>query len=451
MKLKKELWKNGNVVLRKHAENGVHITTYGFLRRNIKNISKIKWDTIILDEGHEIKNPLTKIADAVKQIDTPNRIILSGTPIQNNLKELWALFDFAVPGLLGSYDGFSFQFFRPIEYGMRSARGFTRSDAEQRQKDLNTLIDPYFLQRRKADVLDKSHVVKRYIVLCPLSREQEHLYEDILRSREVTEVICKERNPLRALTALRKISNHPDLFLRPIEINKKEEIMSFFEKRSRDHADLIKKDIMLPEDERSGKLNALCSMIYGWRNDGRRVAVFSQTKQMLNIVEATFRNKSIKYLRIDGDTSEGLRQRNVDDFNRDKTIDVLLLTTRTGGQGLNLFGATIIVILDPDWNPAMDRQAAERSSRIGQREEVSVYRFISAGTVEEQILCRQKFKEVISYSVLVDPKTKTSISFSTLNDLFSYRPETETVTIIEDNEKWETNFEPKEQQQQQQQ
>lgn len=377
----------------------VIITTYVGLRIYSKQLLTRSWGYAVLDEGHKIRNPNSDISLTAKQLKTHNRIILSGTPIQNNLTELWSLFDFIFPGRLGTLPVFQQQFSVPINVG-----GYANATNVQVQTGykcavvLRDLISPYLLRRVKSDVAKDLPKKKETVLFCKLTQYQQDLYETFLKSDEMSSILNGKRQVLYGIDILRKICNHPDL--------------SGLDLKFQNHKP------QFGAASRSGKMHVLRTLLELWVSQNHKVLVFTQTRQMLDILEK-FISKQFKYLRMDGATSIGSRQSLVDSFNTDPAYSVFLLTTRVGGLGVNLTGADRVIIYDPDWNPSTDMQARERAWRLGQKREVSVYRLMIAGSIEEKIYHRQIFKQFLTNKILKDPKQKRFFKMNDLHDLFS--------------------------------
>ncbi|XP_067242553.1 DNA excision repair protein ERCC-6 isoform X2 [Chanodichthys erythropterus] len=392
------------------ASHGILITSYSYIRIMQDYIQKYDWHYIILDEGHKIRNPSAGVTMACKQFRTPHRFILSGSPMQNNLKELWSLFDFVFPGKLGTLPVFMEQFSVPITMG-----GYSNASPVQVQTAykcacvLRDTINPYLLRRMKADVKANLSLPDKneQVLFCRLTEDQRQVYQTFLDSKEVYQILNGDMHVFSGLIALRKICNHPDLFtggprlLRGIP------------------------DEQLTEEEhfgywkRSGKMIVVESLLRLWFKQGHRVLLFTQSRQMLEILEVFVRENGFSYLKMDGTTTIASRQPLIAQYNQNKDIFVFLLTTRVGGLGVNLTGANRVVIYDPDWNPSTDTQARERAWRIGQKQQVTVYRLLTAGTIEEKIYHRQIFKQFLTNRVLKDPKQRRFFKSNDIYELFT--------------------------------
>jgi DNA excision repair protein ERCC-6 len=378
----------------------VLVTTYAGLQTYGDVLIPVEWAYAVLDEGHKIRNPNTAITIYCKELRTHNRVILSGTPMQNNLTELWSLFDFIFPMRLGTLVAFRNQFEIPIRLGgYANATNLQIMTAQKCAETLKETISPYLLQRLKVDVAADLPKKSEQVLFCKLSRSQREAYELFLKSDDMASILNRTRQSLYGIDILRKICNHPDLL---------------------DPMLKTKPGYTWGSVGKSGKMAVVQSLLPMWKRLGHKTLLFCQGVQMLDIIE-TFvqRQENIKYLRMDGKTPVKVRQTLVDQFNTDPELDVFLLTTKVGGLGVNLTGANRVIIFDPDWNPSTDVQARERAWRLGQKREVTIYRLMTAGTIEEKIYHRQIFKQFLSNKVLKDPKQQTSFNIHDLHDLFS--------------------------------
>ncbi|XP_013052521.3 DNA excision repair protein ERCC-6 isoform X2 [Anser cygnoides] len=390
--------------------HGILITSYSYIRLMQDNIHSYDWHYVILDEGHKIRNPNAAVTLACKQFRTPHRIILSGSPMQNNLKELWSLFDFVFPGKLGTLPVFMEQFSVPITMG-----GYSNASPVQVKTAykcacvLRDTINPYLLRRMKADVKMSLSLPDKneQVLFCRLTDEQRQVYQNFIDSKEVYQILNGDMQVFSGLVALRKICNHPDLFSGGPRILKG---VPDAEVEESDQFGFWK---------RSGKMIVVESLLKIWHKQGHRVLFFTQSRQMLQILEAFVRGRSYSYLRMDGTTTIASRQPLITRYNEDKSIFIFLLTTRVGGIGVNLTGADRVIIYDPDWNPSTDTQARERAWRIGQKKQVTVYRLLTAGTIEEKIYHRQIFKQFLTNRVLKDPKQRRFFKSNDLYELFT--------------------------------
>lgn len=257
---------------------------------------------------------------------------------------------------------------------------------------LRDIISPYLLRRMKADVDINLPRKTEQVLFVSLTDCQRDAYRAYLASKDVAAILDGKREALAGIDVLRKIVNHPDLL----------------ERVSRgDNPDY-------GAVERSGKLVVVSRVLGLWAAQGHKALVFSQTQQMLDILEDLVMSLNLPYRRMDGTTPVATRMRLIDDFNDLPHITVFLLTTHVGGLGVNLTGADRVLLYDPDWNPSTDAQARERAWRIGQKREVTVYRLITAGTIEEKVYHRQIYKQHLTNKVLKDPKQRRFFKASCL-------------------------------------
>lgn len=312
---------------------------------------------------------------------------MTGTPIQNNLVELWSLMDFVFPGRLGTLPVFQNEFAIPIRLGgYANASNVQVQAAYKCATVLRDLVTPYLLRRLKVNVASQLPKKTEQVLFCSLSESQRAAYERYLKSSEVRAILSGKRHVLAGIDHLRKICNHPDL----TDLKRKDEIVNYGDYR------------------KSGKMLVVKALLETWHATGHRVLLFCQTRQMCDILEGFVASGGYKYLRMDGATAIGQRNRMVDEFNSNAEYFVFLLTTKVGGLGINLQSADRVIIFDPDWvrigsesrsrligltdcflqNPSTDIQARERAWRIGQKKDVAIYRLMMAGTIEEKIYHR---------------------------------------------------------------
>jgi SNF2 family DNA or RNA helicase len=356
---------------REEAEKcDVCVTTYPVLLRDAEYFHAQSYHYVILDEAQTIKNHRSRAHDCVSKLDSGHRVCLSGTPIENGLEELWSLFDFLMPGLLGNELSFR-QFYRvPIE----------QHRDEQRLSALRAQVSPYILRRLKRDVAkelpDKTELVRAV----ELRGKQRELYESIrvAAHQDVRSTIRKlgvagsTVKILEALMKLRQLCCDPRLV--------KSEAARFVRE--------------------SAKSDLFFEMVESLLAGGHRILVFSQFTSMLSLLAQGLAKRSIKYLVLTGATQN--RQKPCDEFERG-VADVFLISLKAGGTGLNLVSADTVIHYDPWWNPAAQDQATDRAYRIGQKRAVFVYNLVIAGSVEERMLALQQRKRELANSVLATP------------------------------------------------
>nr|XP_057928106.1 DNA excision repair protein ERCC-6-like [Doryrhamphus excisus] len=415
-------------------KSGVIITTYTMLINNWQLLSSYQgreftWDYVILDEAHKIKTSTTKTAKSASAVPSRNRLLLTGTPVQNHLREMWALFNFACQGtLLGTAKTFKMQYENPITRAReKDATPGERALGSRMSENLMTIIKPYFLRRTKSEVQQNKHAeeVQRrsqgakgarrkdqkesetampsltrkndLIVWTYLSRIQEDIYWKFISLDHIKELLMTSRSPLAELTLLKKLCDHPRLLsARAIaklglkDSPSKRQQSSDGEMGGHTIANIPDKTLI----SESGKLVFLFALLERLREEGHRTLVFAHYRMVLDIMERILRNRGVKALRLDGSiTQVAERERLITLFQRDHSYSVFLLTTQVGGVGITLTGADRVVIFDPSWNPMTDAQAVDRAYRIGQTANVVIYRLITCGTVEEKIYRRQVFKD----------------------------------------------------------
>ncbi|XP_037288295.1 DNA excision repair protein ERCC-6 isoform X6 [Rhipicephalus microplus] len=401
-------------------ENGVLVTSYACVSKMSGLLLKHEWHYVILDEGHKIRNPDAQTTLACKQFRTPHRLILSGSPIQNNLRELWSLLDFVFPGKLGTLPVFMQEFAVPItQGGYSNASDVQVRTAYRCATALRDSIKPYLLRRMKEDVRTNLQLPNKneQVLFCRLTDHQRELYQQYLDSADVASILVGRLQVFVGLMNLRKICNHPDLYDGGPKVFADTDVST------------LPPEMRYGFPGRSAKMAVIESLLRLWKKQNHRVLLFTQSRQMLVILERFVQDQGYNYMVMTGATPIASRQPFINKFNGDPSVFVFLLTTRVGGLGVNLTGADRVVIYDPDWNPSTDTQARERAWRIGQRRDVTIYRLLTAGTIEEKIYHRQIFKQFLTNRVLKDPKQRR---FFKTNDLY------ELFTLPDDNKKQRT-------------
>ncbi|XP_029140482.1 DNA excision repair protein ERCC-6-like [Protobothrops mucrosquamatus] len=422
---------------------GVLLTTYQMVLNNWQQLSSFDgkefvWDYIILDEAHKIKTPSAKTTKSVHAIPSKNRILLTGTPVQNNLKELWALFDFACQGsLLGTIKTFRMEYENPITKAReKDATPGEKALGLKISENLMSIIKPYFLRRTKNELQKKkktelsNHLPEdqskgvapampslprknEFIVWVFLAPVQEEIYRKFISLDHIKELLMSTRSPLAELSILKKLCDHPRLLSNRACSQLGLEASNYSEEDvgENDLSELpdMKRSIEHVSDEmliqESGKLSFLVALLERLQDEGHRTLVFSQSRKMLDIIERILTHRGFKLMRIDGTVTHLVeREKRIGMFQKDGDYSVFLLTTQVGGVGLTLTAASRVVIFDPSWNPATDAQAVDRAYRIGQKDNVIIYRLITCGTVEEKIYRRQVFKDSLIRQSMGDKK-----------------------------------------------
>jgi TATA-binding protein-associated factor len=397
------------------ADSDVVITSYDVCRNDNEVLAAITWNYCVLDEGHLIKNPKAKITQAVKKLNSNHRLILSGTPIQNNVLELWSLFDFLMPGFLGTERVFQDRFAKPIG----ASRNAKSSSKEQEAgalaiEALHKQVLPFLLRRMKEEVLNDlpPKILQNYY--CDLSDLQKELFNDFFHKEKKTveaSVGSKDKEAkqhiFQALQYMRKLCNSPALVVK--EGNSQYDSL---QKRLAAAKSSVRDVVHAPKLTALRDLLVDCGIgaeVKGSEESAsayvspHRALIFCQMKEMLDMVETDVLGKllpGVQHLRLDGSVEATKRQSIVNKFNNDPSYDCLLLTTSVGGLGLNLTGADTVIFVEHDWNPQKDIQAMDRAHRIGQKKVVNVYRLITRGTLEEKILSLQRFKIDVASTVV---------------------------------------------------
>ncbi|MFJ9821943.1 DEAD/DEAH box helicase [Streptomyces sp. NPDC101151] len=371
---------------------GFVLTTYGTMRSTAAHLAEQSWGMVVADEAQHVKNPYSATAKALRTIPAPARVALTGTPVENNLSELWALLDWTTPGLLGPLKSFRARHARAVENG----------EDEQAVERLARLVRPFLLRRKKSDPgivpelppkTETDHPV-------PLTREQAALYEAVVRESllaiETADGIARRGLVLKLLGALKQICDHPALYL-------KEDT----------HADRAV--------SRSGKLALLDELVDTVLAEDGSVLVFTQYVGMARLITAHLSARAIPVDLLHGGTPVAERERMVDRF-QDGETPVLVLSLKAAGTGLNLTRAGHVVHFDRWWNPAVEEQATDRAYRIGQTQPVQVHRLVTEGTVEDRIAEMLEAKRALADAVLGSGEAAlTELTDRELSDLVSLR------------------------------
>lgn len=360
----------------------VLLTTYEFIIKDRPILSKIKWLHMIVDEGHRMKNANSKLSSTITQYYTTRyRLILTGTPLQNNLPELWALLNFVLPNIFKSVKSFDEWFNTPFaNTGGQDKMELSEEEQLLVIRRLHKVLRPFLLRRLKKDVEKDLPDKQERVIKCTFSALQAKLYKQLVNHNRLMVSDGKGgktgmRGLSNMLMQLRKLCNHPFVF---------EEVEDQINP-GRGTNDLLWRT--------AGKFELLDRILPKFRATGHRVLMFFQMTQIMNIMEDFLRLRGLKYLRLDGSTKADDRSELLRLFNAPNSpYFCFLLSTRAGGLGLNLQSADTVIIYDSDWNPHQDLQAQDRAHRIGQKNEVRILRLISSNSVEEKILERANFK-----------------------------------------------------------
>jgi hypothetical protein len=371
-------------------DGDILITSYSLVARDEETLKEIEFATLILDEAQAIKNPDTRRARAVHNLQAKFRIALTGTPIENRISELWSIFAAVTPGLLGRRDEFRSRFITPME-----KRGATGDAA---RKALARTNRPFILRRTKEEVAPELPPRTSVILRVVLSSAEKKLYNEMrsaavagMRSQiDSSDGDVRRFQVLAALTRLRQLACHPRLVDPASELS-------------------------------SSKLELLCALLEELRGQGHRALVFSQFTTHLELAREALDAMDFTYRYLDGSLSEPRRRMEVDAFQSGEG-DAFLISLRAGGTGLNLTGASYVIHLDPWWNPAVEDQAADRAHRIGQKDPVTIYRLVAQDTIEEAIISLQEEKRTLVAEMLEGTDRSAHMSVDDLLELLSAQP-----------------------------
>jgi superfamily II DNA or RNA helicase len=343
------------------------ITTYGTARVDIDILKQHKFNYIILDESQSIKNAGSQSSKAVRLLRSNYKLVLTGTPIENGVQELWSQLSFVNPGLLGNLNSFNERFVTPIEKGKD----------EFKMQQLKAIIKPFVLRRTKDQVAKDLPEKTEQIIYCQMTDEQAEAYEttksyyrnEILKSVSEIGVSRSHFTLLKGLTRLRQIANHPILANKDYEFG-------------------------------SGKFDEVIARANTAKSEGHKVLMFSQFVKQLDIYRNNFELNKHPYSYLDGSMTNIERQNAVTNFQTKEDLPFFLISLKAGGLGLNLTNADYVFLIDPWWNPAIERQAVDRTHRIGQTKSVFIYKFITKDTVEEKIIALQNKKKLLADNII---------------------------------------------------
>lgn len=352
--------------LAQFASADIVLTTYGIIRMDIDLFKAFYFHYIILDESQIIKNPISKISRSVRSLKSKFKLVLSGTPVENSVLDLWSQMSFVNPGLLGNHHFFNDNFVIPID---------KKQDFDKAEK-LQSIIKPFILRRTKQQVAAELPPKTENIYYSDMSPSQEELYEETKSyyRNELLKMIAEQGvgkshiQLLQGLNKLRQIANHPSMVDEQYEGD-------------------------------SGKFSDVIHTLENIMTKGHKILVFSQFVKHLKIFKNYFEEHQIDFAYLDGSTTN--REEVVNHFKNDEEKQVFLISIKAGGVGLNLTEADYVFILDPWWNPAVEQQAIDRTHRIGQKNNVFIYKFITRNTVEEKILALQGRKKQIADSLII--------------------------------------------------
>ena len=367
----------------------VIITSYNILTRDIESYEKINFTAVIVDEGQNMKNPLSQRAKSMKRLNGKNKFVLTGTPIENALTELWSIFDFIMPGYILNRKKFQMKYEIPI----------VKDGNPKALQELKSRIMPFILRRLKKDVAAELPPKIEKTIKVDMTPEQKDVYVTYVKmfKEEIENIDLNDFNKgkmkiFSALTRLRQVCCHPNSFL-------------------------------MDYDGDSGKFEAFYDILNSSIEEGHKILVFSQFTSVLSIIEKEFRKQHIDYSYLDGSVPSEQRMKLVKEFNSGNK-KVFLISLKAGGAGLNLTSADVVIHFDPWWNPAVEDQATDRAHRIGQKNSVEVIKLITKGTIEEKVLMLQEKKKQIIKDVIgeeeIGDKILSSMDFEDLQGLFNF-------------------------------
>jgi superfamily II DNA or RNA helicase len=372
------------------GEADIVVTSYALLRRDIELLATLDFAAVVLDEAQHIKNRSTQNAQATKRLKAVHRLVLTGTPIENSVADLWSIMDFLMPGYLGPYERFRLGYEAPIAQGGEAA--------EAAQLKLRRKLRPFMLRRLKQDVAKDLPPKIEKLATCVMTRDQQLVYKNLLQAsqRKISDLVARngfQRSRMEILVTLLRL------------------------RQTCCHLELLKlKD--LDSQYPSGKLDLFFELLDEAIDGGHRVLVFSQFTSMLAILKRELEKLGLTYSYLDGSTQNRLAV--VKEFNTNRSIPVFLISLKAGGTGLNLTGADMVIHFDPWWNPAVEAQATDRAHRIGQKRTVYSLKLITKDTVEEKVLAMQRRKQsVINATLADDEQVMQKLTWEDVKDLLS--------------------------------
>jgi SNF2 family DNA or RNA helicase len=368
------------------GSHDIVVTSYALIRRDAKRYAELEFDTVVLDEAQHIKNRQTQNAKAVKAVRSQHRVVLTGTPLENSVLDLWSIFDFLMPGYLGTAQDFRERYELPI----------TQGKSVEAQNRLARRLRPFLLRRLKQEVAKDLPEKLEQVSFCELTKDQRAVYQQLVEAtrKEVLQAAGAQGEARSRMVALNAL-----LRLRQVCCDLR----------------LLKLDGIKPAPT-SGKLDLFGELLEEVIDGGHRVLVFSQFVSMLTLLKDRLTAEDIEFCYLDGSTKD--RAAVVQQFQGNRSIPVFLISLKAGGVGLNLTGADTVIHFDPWWNPAVEDQATDRAHRIGQTRVVTSYKLIARDTVEEKIVALQNRKrEVIKATLGGEEEFAAALSWTEIQEL----------------------------------
>jgi SNF2 family DNA or RNA helicase len=392
------------------AESDLVVTSYALIRRDADRYRELEFDTVVLDEAQHIKNRQTQNAQAVKAVRSQHRLVLTGTPLENSVLDLWSIFDFLMPGYLGTAKDFRERYELPI----------TKERNAEAQSRLARRLRPFMLRRLKKEVATDLPEKIEQVSFCDLTSEQRQVYQQVMEAtrKEVLEAVGEQgqaRSRMVALNALLRLRQ----VCCDLRLLKLPERSGGAMENGSDAAESPALQNSAPpslQPPPSGKLDLFGELLEEAIDGGHRVLVFSQFVSMLTLLKERLTAEEIEFCYLDGSTND--RAAVVDRFQRNSSVPVFLISLKAGGVGLNLTGADTVIHFDPWWNPAVEDQATDRAHRIGQSRVVTSYKLIARDTVEEKILTLQNRKrEIIQATLGGEEEFTAALSWDEIQEL----------------------------------
>ncbi|XP_019852622.1 PREDICTED: DNA excision repair protein ERCC-6-like 2 isoform X2 [Amphimedon queenslandica] len=410
----------------------VVLTTLETAKLKVEELNSIPWLAVFVDEVHALKNPKSQVTEALLQLKCQIRFGLTGTALQNRLSELWCILNWIHPGCLGAWHEFQFIYERPLLQGQKF--DCTRRElatAKEKQQQLSQLLSDWMIRRTKELIADQLPKKEEFVVFCPVTKLQGNIYSTILETDEMVNFVeahqpcwcnsglsklnCCDKHCSSGLLSVQgiylslllKCSNHIGLLLPSFFASDKqnEKAYQICKQVFSHYPEFLEMSIdasflTLADPTYCGKMQILSKLLSHFHLESSKVIIFSESVRLLNILENYMVCRSYTYCRLDGSMRVEDRGAVVSKFNSDPSLFVFLISKKCGGVGLNITGANRVIIFDPSWNPANDLQAEDRAFRIGQRQNVEVYRLISEGTIEEILYLRQIYKQQLANTAI---------------------------------------------------